>query len=242
MAEIFLSYANEDRETALRLSELLESAGWTVWWDRRIPAGRTWRSILEEALGQMRCMVVLWSKNSIESDWVKEEAEEARAVGKLVPVLIERVKPPVGFRAIQAADLSRWDGSRDAPGARQLIADLKALIGNPSAQPAVTDRGSPAVDPVPESAAGGLDDHSEVRPESRREAYHRYTPDTQRRDRKRIAAAAGGLAIALALGASLLWFKTRPDDTDQNPVTVTRETPAPKEPPAPQLLSLKIEG
>ena len=78
MADIFLSYANEDREAALKISRLLESAGWTVWWDRRIPAGRSWRSVLEEALGQMRGMVVLWSKRSIESDWVKEEAEEAR--------------------------------------------------------------------------------------------------------------------------------------------------------------------
>src|SRR2546425_6582364 len=131
MADIFLSYANEDREAALKISRLLESAGWTVWWDRRIPAGRSWRSVLEEALGQMRGMVVLWSKRSIESDWVKEEAEEARELGKLVPVLIESVKPPVGFRAIQAADLSDWDGSSDASGAQQLIADLESLVGKP---------------------------------------------------------------------------------------------------------------
>ena len=66
MADIFLSYANEDRAVALKLSQLLESVGWTVWWDRRIPAGRTWRSVLEEALNEMRCMVVLWSKHSVE--------------------------------------------------------------------------------------------------------------------------------------------------------------------------------
>src|ERR1051325_3886984 len=142
MAEIFLSYANEDRATALRVSRLLESAGWSVWWDRRIPAGRTWRSMIEEALGRMRCMVVLWSSHSIHSDWVKEEAEEAREIGKLVPVLIESVKPPVGFRAIQAADLTGWDGSSDSPGAQQLITDLKALIGTP----AETDKpGAPEV-------------------------------------------------------------------------------------------------
>jgi hypothetical protein len=105
MADIFLSYANEDREAARAVAGLLESAGCTVWWDRRIPAGRTWRSMIEEALREMRCMVVLWSTHSVESDWVKEEAEEARARGRLIPVLIEPVKPPVGFRSIQAADL-----------------------------------------------------------------------------------------------------------------------------------------
>ena len=87
MADIFLSYANEDRESARALAGVLESAGWTVWWDRRIPAGRTWRSMIEEALKEMHGMVVLWSTNSVESDWVKEEAEEARALGKLIPVL-----------------------------------------------------------------------------------------------------------------------------------------------------------
>jgi hypothetical protein len=131
MAEIFLSSANEDRETAFKVAALLESAGWTVWWDRRIPAGCTWRSVIEGALNEMRCMVVLWSTNSIVSDWVKEEAEEARLVQKLVPVLIEPVKPPVRFRAIQAADLIGWDGSSDALGARGLIGDLESRLGKP---------------------------------------------------------------------------------------------------------------
>ena len=129
MADIFISYANEDRERAGQLAALLESAGWSVWWDRRIPAGRTWRTVLEEALGDSRCMVVLWSNHSVTSPWVAEEAEEARRLNKtLVPVMINAVEPPIGFRAIQAADLVRWDGSPEDAGARQLIADLKSLV------------------------------------------------------------------------------------------------------------------
>jgi hypothetical protein len=50
MAEIFLSYAKEDRDVARKLSSMLEHAGWSVWWDRRIPAGRTGHDVLEEAL------------------------------------------------------------------------------------------------------------------------------------------------------------------------------------------------
>ena len=135
MADIFLSYANEDREAAARLAELLESVGWSVWWDRRIPAGRTWRSVLEDALKDMRCMIALWSHHSVESPWVAEEAEEARRMGKtLVPILIQRVEPPIGFRAIQAADLVAWNGSIDDPAAKLLIADLKSVLGEPSAR------------------------------------------------------------------------------------------------------------
>jgi hypothetical protein len=131
MADIFISYANEDRETAAQFAQLLESVGLRVWWDRRIPAGRTWRSILQDALSEMRCLVVLWSRHSVESPWVTEEAEEARRLGKtIVPVLIERVEPPIGFRTIQAANLTGWNGSTDDPAAQQFIADLKSVLGD----------------------------------------------------------------------------------------------------------------
>ena len=130
MADIFISYANEDRERAAQVATLLESEGWSVWWDRRIPAGRTWRKVLEDALLETRCMMVLWSKNSVSSQWVAEEAEEARRLEKtLIPVLIDPVEPPIGFRAIQAADLRLWDGSPEHPAARLLIADLRSLLG-----------------------------------------------------------------------------------------------------------------
>lgn len=136
MTDIFLSYTERDRDTARRVAEVLGSAGWSVWWDRRIPAGETWRSVLEHALEDMRCMVVLWSAKSIESEWVYEEASEGRRLGKLVPVMIENVRPPAGFREIQAADLTGWDGSPDFDGLRMLLADLENLLGKPAARAA----------------------------------------------------------------------------------------------------------
>ena len=129
MDDIFISYANEDRDRAAQLAAFLETEGWRVWWDRRIPAGRSWRSVLEEAVENARCMIVLWSENSVKSPWVAEEAEEARRLGKtLVPVLLQRVEPPMGFRTIQAADLIDWDGSSNHPAARLLVNDLKSLV------------------------------------------------------------------------------------------------------------------
>lgn len=132
MADIFLSYTEKDRDIARRMAAMLGSAGWTVWWDRRIPAGETWRSVLEHALENMRCMVVLWSAHSIESEWVYEEASEGRRLGRLVPVLIEAVRPPAGFREIQAADLAGWDGSSEFEGMKMLLADLENILGKPT--------------------------------------------------------------------------------------------------------------
>ena len=126
--DIFISYAEEDREVAGKISELFEDGGWSVWWDRKIPAGKTWRNVLEQVLQNMRCMVVLWSATSINSEWVKEEAEEGKTQGKLVPILIESVKLPIGFRTIQAADLTGWNGNKNFPAFRQLLADMTRTI------------------------------------------------------------------------------------------------------------------
>ena len=136
MADIFLSYARENSEIAKRLSERLENIGWSVWWDWEVPAGQTWRDMIEQSLASMRCMVVLWSMDSIDSDWVKEEAEKGKAQRKLVAALIDEVKPPMGFHAIQAANLIGWDGSQNSPGFDNLIDAIEARLGKPVKIPA----------------------------------------------------------------------------------------------------------
>ena len=70
MPDIFFSYAHEDLERIRPIVAALESQGWTVFWDRRIPAGQTWRSYIGKALDEGKCMIVAWSRDSINSDWV----------------------------------------------------------------------------------------------------------------------------------------------------------------------------
>ena len=78
MSNIFISYAKEDRESARKLARVLEAEGWEVFWDRNIPTGKTWRDIIETKLKAAQCLVVLWSKASISSYWVLEEADKGR--------------------------------------------------------------------------------------------------------------------------------------------------------------------
>jgi hypothetical protein len=129
MAHIFLSYDSHDRSIARQIVAQLEANGWSVWWDRRIQTGKPWRAALDKALREMDCMVVLWSAQSIDSDWVIEEAEEGRARGKLLPVLIEAVAAPRGFRQIQALSFVDWDGTAQAGCFRTLLQDLQAITG-----------------------------------------------------------------------------------------------------------------
>src|SRR5436305_164877 len=61
MGDIFVSYASEDREYAKRIAATLEHRGCSVWWDRAIPIGMTFDEVIERALDETRCVVVLWS-------------------------------------------------------------------------------------------------------------------------------------------------------------------------------------
>jgi hypothetical protein len=248
MADIFLSYANEDRETARAVAGLLESAGCSVWWDRRIPAGRTWRSMIEEALRDMRCMVVLWSTHSVDSDWVKEEAEEARVLGKLIPVLIEPVKPPVGFRSIQAADLTDWDGSKESLGARQLIADLESLFGKspprklPGAEKAPR-KNQPVPEPIVEDTP--VVEPSAIKNETSRlagfppvEPVGSTSIESVHKGLATWKTAAVGIFVVFAVLGSLLWFGKKDWRTSGPEVATLKPAAA----PVPSLVSLGLSG
>jgi hypothetical protein len=216
MSDIFISYANEDKETAARLAGFLESLGWSVWWDRRIPAGRSWRSVLQEALKDMRCMITLWSRDSVESPWVAEEAEEARKLGKtLVPILIQRVEPPIGFRTIQAADLVNWNGSRDDPAAKMLIADLESLLGKPAAKPIEQNK---------------IVETREV--ESRRPPFQGFKTGW-------LIAAMAGIAIVSLLAGWQKWMTPKQVDRAQLPPAQVDNLP---KVPAPRVIGLALSG
>ena len=131
MSDVFISYARPDRPRAQLLARHLEAQGWTVWWDWKIPAGKTFRQVIQAALDDARCILVLWSAQSINRKWVLEEADEGEDRGILVPALIENVRPPIGHRSTQAADLIAWDGQPAAPAFAALCMDIAALIGRP---------------------------------------------------------------------------------------------------------------
>ena len=146
MAGLFLSYDRDDAERARQFARALEKAGHNVWWDLHVRGGTQFGKVIEEALKAADAVVVLWSANSVESPWVKDEAAAGRDSGRLVPVTIDGTEPPLGFRQFQTIDLSQWHG-RGRPRALQTLLNDVAAIGKeptPSPQPPVVDQPTPS--------------------------------------------------------------------------------------------------
>src|SRR5215212_6576820 len=128
MGHIFLSYAREDRAYAEFLVRVLEGAGHSVWWDRHIDSGEEFSAEIEAELDKAHVVLVAWSKQSVKSRWVRDEAAVGGDSGRLVPVTVDGSLPPMGFRQFQTQDLSGWKGGRRDARTGQLLHSVERRL------------------------------------------------------------------------------------------------------------------
>lgn len=136
MSSVFLSYDRDNISRVRAIASVLEKAGHSVWWDQHIKCGTQYSREIEQALGRADAVVVLWSEQSVDSAWVRDEAAAARDSGRLVPVRLDLAEPPLGFRQFQTIDLR--SGSACRVGMRDLLLSIDALdrAGQPAARSA----------------------------------------------------------------------------------------------------------
>ena len=128
MPDIFLSYSRDDQATARLFAEGFERAGFTVWWDATLDAGEAYDQVTEKALKTAKAVVVLWSRKSVESRWVRAEATLADRNKTLVPVMIEHCERPIMFELTQTADLSHWTGDASDKAWQSYLAGLRRFV------------------------------------------------------------------------------------------------------------------
>ncbi|OYU70954.1 MAG: hypothetical protein CFE28_13705 [Alphaproteobacteria bacterium PA2] len=128
---IFFSYTSADRERVAPIVHALTQAGHTVWWDRHIAGGAAYAREIEAALEACQVVIVAWSKTSLESDWVRDEAAYGRDRKRLLPLRLDQVEPPLGFRQYQTLDLSAWSADVSNPAHHGLLKALDTEGINP---------------------------------------------------------------------------------------------------------------
>jgi hypothetical protein len=105
VSAIFVSYSHHDRNRVIDIIEGLKRSRMAVWWDDELPPGQTWDDQVEAALERASTVIVVWSRDALASENVKDEAHYAREENKAMPVRIEDVKPPFRHRRLQFVDL-----------------------------------------------------------------------------------------------------------------------------------------
>ena len=147
MSDVFLSYKAEDRARVRPLAAALEAEGLSVWWDTQIEGGAAWRHSIQEQLDAARCVIVVWSRNSVgpEGRFVHDEASHAQQRGVYLPILLDKVKPPLGFGETQALPLTGWRGDGADPRFQALLAAIHFKVrgvhhGSHPARPRRLDR------------------------------------------------------------------------------------------------------
>jgi hypothetical protein len=130
MTDIFISYSQKDRDRVSRIVDALTAEGYTVWWDLEIRAGESFDRLIENTLERVSCVVGVWSRNSVKSEWVRAESAWAKARGIFVSVRIDDdAALPLKFYHVHTASMAGWNGSRDAAAFRSLVRDVGSLAG-----------------------------------------------------------------------------------------------------------------
>lgn len=135
MAGIFLSYSRADREHAYRIVQGLRALGVNVWWDEDMP-GVDWQYELEQRITDMAAVLVLWSKNSRNSNSVRDEARLADKKHKLINALVGLEEPPHPFDRNNGLTIDGWDGREPHRGWGRLVKTAESfIVGAGAAEP-----------------------------------------------------------------------------------------------------------
>src|SRR5690242_4405740 len=158
MAKLFLSYSRKDAARAERFTEWLEREGHDVWRDEDdIGGGASFSSEIEKALKECDCVLVLWSADSVQSAWVRDEACFGRDAGRLIPFTLDGAEPPLGFRQFQSIDLSKWKGRGEPTGAERIRQAIERTTGLARSHPqTAVAKGKPTRLPARVLAIAGI--------------------------------------------------------------------------------------
>lgn len=155
LSSVFFSYSREDQPRALPIIRLIEQAGFDIWWDGLLEGGQHFSKATEDALNRARAVVVLWSKTSVKSHWVSDEATRGRDRRILVPLSLDGTEPPLGFGQFQVINLAAAKMRADDPAIQSMIRAIANLHGS-EVQPVITPRPTTTLLSRRNAIVGGL--------------------------------------------------------------------------------------
>jgi hypothetical protein len=124
---VMISYSHDNKDFAARLSHALTERGLTVWYDRDLIPGDDFSIEIQQQIITSAAVLVVWSKASCTSKWVRAEADLASRHEKLLQVISEPCELPLPFGGLHYTDLSIWDGTLSATEIDKIVAAAAIL-------------------------------------------------------------------------------------------------------------------
>lgn len=132
MKHVFLSYSRKDSAYAELLEEELTERDHTVWRDQSsIQGGADWEGEITNALSEAYAVLVINSRSSEESEWVKFEIEYANRIREkiqIIPLSLDDSKIPPSLNKMQAIEFAFLSELRDISQIRQYKRSLRSLL------------------------------------------------------------------------------------------------------------------
>jgi predicted nucleic acid-binding Zn-ribbon protein len=105
--------------------DALAAQGFDVFRNAATPADPEWDGWVRRVLAQCKCVVVLWSTASVQSNKVRHEVALAAEQGKLIPVRLEQLNP---WQSQNGLDLTNWTGDLGHPQWQELLRQIEAQL------------------------------------------------------------------------------------------------------------------
>jgi hypothetical protein len=107
--DVFIAYARVDSEIAGQVSAALSEAGLTVFLDVTISVAESWADRIEGEIRSARCVLALWTSESVDSPWVYSEARLGSERGILLSVRCDyETRFPLQIGVLKGQTMS-WD-------------------------------------------------------------------------------------------------------------------------------------
>jgi hypothetical protein len=136
VADLFISYSRIDSIRVDSLARALSDSKWSIWWDRNIQPGAYWDNEVQDQLNKARCIIVVWSHDSVTSQDVNDEARFALEKNKLIPIAIDDVDLPLSFGRIQHLRLDISEPLSENPKFLELLQWIRLKLDAPPAKAA----------------------------------------------------------------------------------------------------------
>jgi hypothetical protein len=110
------------------MHDVLTHYGYAPWVDRKIKSGTPWAPEILDRLASADAVIILWSKRSVASEWVRYEAAYAMGRSIYIGCSIEKeCEIPEPYGRLQWARLVGWDGTATPEFTENVLDRLRAI-------------------------------------------------------------------------------------------------------------------